>query len=127
MLRLVHRRSAAAVFAARVPPRASLCPAHTCLVKPRFLSTGLMNDGKNITFTPKDAVRDLDAGLPVPESLNQSAVTEIDLTQFLAPDPSTLAAAGEAAEKIGQLTATDIGLTWWCPTGSSSDIMSTKF
>ena len=123
MFRLVQRRSSAVLVSAwRAQPSSPpglvvTCVPDSLLPKSRFLSTGLLTDRKNITFTPRDGVPDVDpvAGSP--------AVTEIDLTQFLVQEPSAAAAAAaEVIEKIGPLTATDIGLTWWCPTGRSSPV-----
>jgi hypothetical protein len=81
----------------------------------RLISTGILGDKKNMTFTPKDAIADVNPGPQIVDSA--TPVTEIDLTQFLT-DPSAAApVVAEISEKIGHLTASDVGLTWWCPTG----------
>ena len=62
---------------------------------------------------------DVDAGSPVVNmSVAETPVAEVDLTQFLAAEPSaTTALVAEVVEKLGPITATDVGLRWWCPTG----------
>lgn len=70
-----------------------------------------------------------------PETLESSQMQEtplkpegeIDLSSFVVPDPPELA---EAVTSIGPvdealLTATDVGLTWWCPTGWAFNILET--
>lgn len=88
----------------------------------RFMSSGLLQDKQKLTFSPKDVQPDLPVQAQVGVT-DQPAVNEIDLTQFLVAEPSAsspaVAAVSELVEKIGPLTSSDIGLTWWCPTGES--------
>lgn len=89
----------------------------------RLMSSGLLTDKQKLTFSPKDVEPGIVPAQPQLSVTDQPAVNEIDLTQFLVTEPSAGTAAASAVsemiEKIGPVTSSDIGLTWWCPTGQS--------
>ena len=83
----------------------------------RSISGGILGEKQNITFKP--AASEPAVAVPdVPSAPVADVTNQIDLTQFLSVDPSTTARViSGIVEKAGPITATDVGLAWYLPTG----------